>query len=245
MSLLLTRADIRSRLRLEAQREANSGAYVDAKLNQAIQIATDQVWYELTRSDEGYGEVSVSFVIVAAAPGPGQALAGDTLTLPANFLDLRALARIRGSYVLVPDYYSRREYDQRALEFGTSTQFVHGRYLIEGPAYDDAGAEIPQRIRFDPALEAGETVRIGYVTRGPVWPDDVQQFDMIAEAILGALVGFARVIATTRDDNTDYAKAKQQLAESVQRFVADKKRRNHLGVDHPGRYRGHRGWIGY
>lgn len=246
MSLLTTRLQIRDRVRLEAQREANTGAYSDPKLNAAIQIATDQVWYALTRADEGYGEVTLSFSVVSGVPGPGETAEGDTMDLPANFLDLRALARINSQTIDVPEFYSRRQYDRLQLELVNVSALV-GRslYLIEGPAYDAAGAEIPQRFRFVPPLAAGEVVRLGYVTRGPVWTDDVQTFDMVAEVVLAALVSYARLIATTRDDNTDYSKAREQLAGSVQAFLADRKRRNHLGVDTPNRYRGHRGWLGY
>ena len=245
-----TREQLRARVRREAQLNGTTAAYTDENLNNALQEAWNDVWFELVSADEGYGLSTRT--LTALAPGP-------TMDLPPNLLDMRALLRdVKGG---TGGYKPRYSAPQEAARYAAADAMLgdragNGLYWVEGPGeeYDEGSAQYVKynvRLRFVPDLAAGEQVRLTYVTQAPtlgdpaVPGDDSTVIDVVMPPVEAAVVALARARIVGRDDNSEYQRAQGALAYALASFTKVRARRTRDGDHSPDRYLSDTRWVGY
>jgi hypothetical protein len=245
MARFKTRAQLREHAQRLAHRKGNAGAYVTEDWNRALQEAWDFVWYRLTRGIDWYGLRRVTWTIQNG--DPNGRIPGSTLALPADFLDLRTIARsASGAEFERPNSTTPDQIEELGLVDASgaplTTLGYPGHYLIEGPAQftDDLGVvqTIVQRILFFPPLVHGDRIRVSYITQAPTLGDpandalDSTQVDVIAEPIETAVVAMARTVASSREEPNEYHRARAEAQEAVTAFRKEQpSRRNQDAVN--------------
>lgn len=230
MAFLITRTSLIQRVRTVAHEPADSGAYTAENIVAHLQYAIEEVWGDLTSSEDGVGRIHENFTITTG--DPSGYVPGPSIPLPAAMATLVAVRRSgarlrRGS----PD---RREFSHGTVN---GVPAVGLRYWIDGPNQESngLGTELTlnmARLLVLPDFAEGETVEWVYIEKPPllVAPTiTVAPFgpevtlDLLEAAIVQAIVALAVAGVTSRGDDS----ALQRARAEAQRVIANYFKRAH------------------
>lgn len=230
MAFTITRTALLARLRNTIHEQSSSGAYETTRLIPHLQYALEEVWSDLTSSEDGVGRVHENFTVTAGDPNgrvPGQAL-----PLPSLFSVLVAVRR--NSYRLRPGTPDRREFSAGA---SASAPSYPGKYWIDGPNQNisalGAVTLTAATLLTLPDWAQGDVVEWVYIQKPPllIAPNDPNQvnptleitLDLLESSIVAAVVNLAATFATARGDDS----AMQRARTEAQRVIANYFKRTH------------------
>lgn len=220
MAYLLTRAELRQRLRDLIKYVATSGAGSDAELNRRLQYQVSQVWERMVATSQGVGRATLRKTIAVAEPDGY--VPGDFVPLPDDFRRLELL--------LVDGAEPRSATPQqleRAADGGPGGPGATLFYL-DGPGQDvTVVPPVPrdQRIRLYPGWRAGQTLLMFYVVQPPTLGDpanpahDTYEIDLMHDPAVRYVVARACVDAVSREDEQGYQRAKEERADAEDEFT--------------------------
>jgi hypothetical protein len=230
MPFTITRSQLLTRLRDVLHELTSSGAYETSRLIPHLQYAVEEVWSDLTASEDGVGRVHENFTV--AAGDPNGRVPGQALPLPSLFSVLVAVRR--NGARLRPGSPDRREFSAGSLPSALGNA---GRYWIDGPNQNisalGAVTLAPATLLTTPDWTQGDIVEWVYIQKPPllVAPNDPNQvtptleitLDLLESSIVAAVVNLAATFATARGDDSAMQRARAETA----RVIANYFRRAH------------------
>lgn len=237
MALLVTGADVLDRLRRDLKTPSNVGYYSNQTLASYWNEEWADDWTELGAGDYGIGKTRAQITGT-----------GELHPLPADSLYALALARSRNGTTRWPGTYtSDKQINDRGLHqltgFGGSLEWYY-QILTDGTG---------DTIEVLPALDSSDVIYLTYVTQPPSLGDPTDQgawqaatINVIAEPIYAHTIARTRVRAVSREDQGEYQRALDDLADRRTKFLEQRRARNlasgvsaDRAVSTTGR------WIGY
>jgi hypothetical protein len=231
MAFTITRTALLARLRNVIHEQTSSGAYETPRLIPHLQYALEEVWSDLTASEDGVGRVHENFTVTAG--DPSGRVPGQSLPLPSLMSVLVAVRR--NGYRLRPGTPDRREFGGGTV--ATSTLGDPAKYWIDGPNQNisDLGAVTltAATLLTIPDWREGDVVEWVYIQKPPllIAPNDPDQedptleitLDLLESSIVAAVVNLAAIFATARGDDS----ALQRARSEAQRVIANYFKRAH------------------
>lgn len=231
MAFTITRTEILERLRNVIHEQTSAGSYETSRLIPHLQYAIEEVWSDLTSSEDGVGRVHENFTV--ATGDPDGRVPGPALPLPSLLAMLVAVRRNgcrlrRGT----PD---RREFGGGTV--ATTTLGDPAKYWIDGPNQNiDSGGAVTltaATLLTVPDWREGDVVEWVYTQNPPllIAPNDPDQvdptleitLDLLESSIVAAIVNLAATFATARGDES----ALQRARGEAQRVIANYFKRAH------------------
>lgn len=231
MPFNVTRTQLLTRLRDCIHEQTSSGSYETALLIRQLQYALEEVWSDLTSSEDGVGRVHERFTV--AAGDPNGRVPGQSLPLPTLFSVLVAVRR--NGHRLRPGSSDRREFVGAT---GSSNSLADPcKYWIDGPNQNISGVGVvtlsAATLLTTPNWAQGDIVEWVYIQKPPllVAPNDPNQInptleitlDLLESSIVAAVVNLAASFATARADDSALQRARTDAA----RVIANYFRRAH------------------
>jgi hypothetical protein len=229
MSFTITRSQLVTRVRNIAHEQANSGPYEDASIIAHLQYAIEELWSDLTKSEDGVGRIHQNFIIGVTGPGGASGTVpfapGPSIPMPP---DLAVLVAVRRNGVrLIRGTPDRREF---ALTFTGSPAPSTMKYWIDGPnqyvnSMTGALGLTPATLLTIPDWALNDVVEWLYIQKPPLLldPTDVTPpvievtLDLLEAAIVQAIVALAVTGITARGD----VEALQRAKAEAQRVIAN------------------------
>lgn len=231
MPFTVTRTNLLARLRDVTHEQVSAGAYETSRLIPHLQYALEEVWSDLTSSEDGVGRVHENFTV--AVGDPNGRVPGQSLPLPSLFSVLVAVRR--NGRRLRPGSPDRREFNGGSVLANSLAD--PGRYWIDGPNQNisalGAVTLTAASLLTTPSWIAGDVVEWVYIQKPPllIAPNDPNQvtptlevtLDLLESSIVAAVVNLAATFATARGDDS----AMQRARTEAQRVIANYFKRAH------------------
>jgi hypothetical protein len=226
MPFTVTRTQLLARLRDVIHETTSAGAYETARLIPHLQYALEEVWSDLTASEDGVGRVHENFTV--AAGDPNGRVPGQSLPLPSLFAVLVAVRR--NGRRLRPGTPDRREFN---AGFAVSGSFSDpGRYWIDGPNQNISGVGAvtltAATLLTTPNWAQGDVVEWVYIQKPPllIAPNDPNQvnptleitLDLLEASIVAAVVNLAATFATARGDDSAMQRARTEAGRVIANY---------------------------
>lgn len=222
MAFLVTREDLRQRLRDEVKYCSTAGAGADADLNRRLQREVNRVWERMTATAQNVGQATLSKTIAVAEPDGY--VPGARVPLPADFR--------RAVQLLVdgqpPELRTAAKVEYLAESGVAAVGSVGHVYYFDGPSQDTSGpTPVPtdQQIRLFPDWTAGQSLVLVYAVQPPTLGDpadagdDGIELDLVHEPAVRLVVARACVRSVSREDQQGYLRAKDEQAEAEEEFT--------------------------
>jgi hypothetical protein len=222
MAYIVTREDLRGRLRDEIRYCSTSGAAGDADLNRRLAREVARVWERMIATSQGVGMATLNKTI--AVGEPDGFVPGERVPLPDDFRRL-VLLRVDKSE---PGASTPQELESLAMASAPAPGNVALLYYLDGPGQDTSVSPpvpTPQQIRLYPDWRTGQVVLLVYAVQPPTIgdpadpTDDAIELDLIHEPAVRYVVARTLVRAVSREDQQGYQRAQEELEEAQDEFT--------------------------
>ena len=221
ISTVLTRQQLRDRLRRKIRYTGSAGATQDAQLNAELQDAVSEVYEILSSSSDGILDKEIQVTIASGDPN-GQ-VPGERVPLPDDFRRVASLYVNRyPAEVSNPSQVHRLRNDVLQAD---ATYDFYRRYYVSGASQDDAGAIVPEQLELYPAWAEGDIYSLLYVTLPPFLgdptapADDAASVDYMMDSVVRAIVARAGIASLSRDDEQGRARLLQEAMRAETEFA--------------------------
>lgn len=209
-----TRMALRDKARRLAQETGTLSGEGRFKWNSAVIDVWGLSWWSLAvaLADSHHSVGLTRKVVPIVAPS-------DTLALPASLLQLRWV--LRNDCPVNPTSWAAEEQTLPSV-----ASLAPYRALLEGPYIDPADdiTVVARGLRFFPALESGDEIKLVYLTQEPSLGDpsddgdDTVSVEVFTEPIELAICQAVRQRMVTREDSVEFGRAMAEVQAAAQDF---------------------------